>query len=101
MVPNGDFRDPDVVFRRLTRKHHLPSKGANQLLREIQHYEIDDRGLLVRIKYASLEDMSPQRTVIPVGGIHAFHWQGRKYRMSARKALLLIANDNPATRGHL
>ena len=65
----SDFRDPEIVFRMLTRKHHLSPHRANQVLREVQYYEIDERGLLVRVKYDPGEDSATRRTVIPAGGI--------------------------------
>ena len=76
-----------------------PSKRADQAIRLCQHYCLID-GLLHREVLDSKDNAFVQRVVVPAGGLRSFHFNGRQYRLSLRKAMLLLYHDSELIGAH-
>ena len=64
----------------------------------MDHYELDD--LLYRLVLDPNTNTVGRRVVIPDGGLRAFHFNGRRYRLTPRKTLLLLHHDSESIGGH-
>jgi len=76
-----------------------PSKKADQALRHCPNYALVD-GLLHREILDPKDNAFVQRVVVPVGGLRSFHYNGRHYRLSLRKSLLLLYHDSEMIGAH-
>jgi len=75
------------------------SKRAESAIRQAEHYEMTD-GLLNRVVLDSKCNEVGRRVVVPSGGMRSFHFNGRRYRLSMRKMLLLLYHDSESIGAH-
>ena len=76
-----------------------PSKRADQAIRLLPNYCLID-GLLHRELLDPKDNAFVQRVVVPSGGLRSFHYNGRQYRLSMRKSLLLLYHDSELIGAH-
>jgi hypothetical protein len=74
------------------------SKKAHTALAATKDYQVHD--LLYRWVWCDAESSYCLRAVVPAGGLRSFHFNGRKYRLPLRKALLLMYHDGAAMGAH-
>ena len=73
-------------------------KRAGQAIRDSKHYVF--QGLLYRQVWDACDNAMAKRVVIPSGSIRSFHYNGWRYRLPLRKAILLMYHDSETIGGH-
>ena len=89
----------------LKRLGHSPTtagsrKRAQKALQHFAKYELREGGLLYRVNYDPGKQEEVARLCIPGGGTSAFWYNGRRYRLSLRRRLLLLTHDSCMGGGH-
>ena len=92
-----------VRSKLLTGGHITPDEAgrkAQAAVNEVDDYELNTDGALLRLVWSPLDDQYRRVMVIPAGGLRAFYYNGRKYELPVRKMLLLQYHDSPTEGGH-
>ena len=97
---------PDELFLQI--KDHIrktfhvdkrvASRTAAVAIKQASDYLFD--GILFRYIFDDIEQSYGLRAVVPTGGLRSFWYNGRKYRLSVRKSLLLQFHDSETMGGH-
>ena len=101
-----DEGDLAVAFKKsLKRQKQNPTtssskKRGQNALRHFAKYELHEDGLLYRKYYDTGRQEDVTRLRVPSGGTSAFWYNGRRYRLSLRRRLLLLTHDSCMGGGH-
>ena len=99
----GDGTTNDLVFKHLRVRLAGPTpsraKRSDAAVNLMPHYAWDDKVLWRKVHDVSSNSFV-QRLVIPAGGLRSFWFNGRKYRLSIRKQILLMYHDGELAGAH-
>ena len=101
----SDF-NPDELFLKIKQliiqtfkvEKREAARRAALAIRQAGEFLFD--GILFRWVYNETEQAYGLRAVIPAGGLRSFWYNGRKYRLTLRKSLLLLYHNSELMGGH-
>ena len=102
LITNGTLTEAEHYKRlkaALKQDGTGPSKRADQAIRLSSHYALED-GLLHRLVLDAKDNSFVLRVVVPEGGLRSFHYNGRQYRLSMRKSMLLLYHESELIGAH-
>ena len=76
----------------------VSARRASLAVKQAGDYLFD--GILFRHVYSDVEQVFGLKAVIPIGGMRSFWYNGRQYRLTLRKTLLLLYHDSEMMGGH-
>jgi hypothetical protein len=98
----GSTCDDAAIYKELKKK--LNEKGsvgkkAEQAVRQMSHFNVEN-GMLYREVLDPRDNAYCQRLVVPEGGLRSFHFNGRRYRLTLKRSILLLYHDSETIGGH-
>ena len=98
-VPDGgsELKLYEKLRKLLPHSKGGPHKRAEAAVAAMKHYELDE--LLYRMVFNSTGERV-RRVVVPNGGLRSFLYNGRRYRLTMRRTLLLLYHDSESMGGH-
>ena len=101
---HGDAATTDMVFAHLRVRlsdtaARSRAKRADAAVQALQHYLLHDQ-LLFRKVLDPHANAFVERIVLPAGGLRAFWYNGRRYKLTLRKQMMLMHHDSELAGAH-